>query len=227
MIWQEVFDEIFTLELAIAGGVFVLVTGSVLAAIVLNRERRRKHLPSDREENMVLEVSYAVLLGCIAAFLVTITALANDRLFDRQAEAQAAAQASGKPPVRVSVTGFQWCWELGYLERGVTVTDSCADRENTPTRENIPTLVVPTGRPVELAVTSRDVIHAMWIPDLAVKADAWPDHVNHVTILLEEEGRWLVRCSEFCGTHHVTMDFYLRAVSPQEYQQWLQTGSTV
>ncbi len=221
MIWQEVFDEIFILEAAIAGGVFVLVTGSVLAAIVLNRARRRKHLPSDREENLVVEVSYAVLLGGIAAFLVTITALANDRLFDRQSEVAAAARASGEPPVRVSVTGFQWCWELSYPERGITVTDSCASREN------IPTLVVPTGRPVELAVTSRDVIHAMWIPDLAVKTDAWPDHVNRVTILLAEEGRWLVRCSEFCGTYHVNMDFYLRAVSPQEYQQWLQTGSTV
>jgi len=41
------------------------------------------------------------------------------------------------------------------------------------------------------------------------------------------EGRWLGRCSEFCGTHHVDMDFYVRAVSPGEYQQWLQGGGTV
>jgi cytochrome c oxidase subunit 2 len=66
----------------------------------------------------------------------------------------------------------------------------------------------------------------MWLPDFAAKRDVYPDHVNHLRLTFDHAGRWRGRCSEYCGTHHVTMDFFVRAVSPQDYQQFLNSGGT-
>jgi cytochrome c oxidase subunit 2 len=51
-----------------------------------------------------------------------------------------------------------------------------------------------------------------------------PDHVNTLTLTFDHTGQWLGRCSEYCGTHHVTMDFFVRAVPSDQYQQWLAHG---
>jgi cytochrome c oxidase subunit 2 len=120
--------------------------------------------------------------------------------------------------VHVKVTAFQWCWRFDYREAPVSVTGTCVDRAHAPT------LVVPAGQPVQLDLTSQDVIHSFWIPELAVKKDAMPDHVNTLTLTFDHAGQWLGRCSEYCGTHHVTMDFFVRAVPSDQYQQWLAHG---
>jgi cytochrome c oxidase subunit 2 len=79
---------------------------------------------------------------------------------------------------------------------------------------------------VEFHITSHDVIHSFWLPDFAIKRDAFPDHVNTLRMVFPHEGRWRGRCSEYCGTHHVTMDFFVRVVSPAQYQQLLHSGGT-
>jgi cytochrome c oxidase subunit 2 len=70
--------------------------------------------------------------------------------------------------------------------------------------------VLPTGRPVEIDVTSTDVIHAVWVPYLEYKIYAYPDHVNRFTVTLTHDGRWIGRCAQICGLYHYAMDFWLR-----------------
>jgi cytochrome c oxidase subunit 2 len=211
---RGVFDDIFLLELSIAGVVFVVIT--VLLVVFLVRRRAGAGRPaSSRADNIALELSYAVALLGIAVFLVVVTAQANHR------QQQMQAQFRGAPDVvRVDVTAFQWCWRFQHLDGQASATGTC--QEDPATR---PTLVVPIGRPVELRLTSRDVVHALWIPDLALKSDVYPDHTNSLAVTFDHAGTWLGRCSEFCGTHHPTMDFYVRAVSEQEYEQYLASGS--
>jgi cytochrome c oxidase subunit 2 len=216
--YRAVFDEVFTLQSLIAGGVFVVITGLLVVAIVLNSARRRAKLPFAAAEHNVLEIGAAVVLGGAAALLVFVSLSANHRLDYGDVRPAAVAEPGGPPPTRVDVTAFQWCWEATYPGSSARVTGAC-----TPTDR--PVIVVPAGRPVEFALTSRDVVHAFWIPDLAVKRDTMPDHVNTLLMTFPEQGQWLGRCSEFCGIYHTTMDFYVRAVSPQQYQQFLQTGS--
>lgn len=208
MSFRSVFDHVVTVEAAIAGGVFVLVLLGLLIAI-RRRRARSGALAYPRAERNGFELAYAVLLAAIAGFLVWFTVSAN-----AQDTATAHPTSNQTNAATVQVTAMQWCWRFHYLDQPVTVTESCSE-------QRYPTLVVPVGRPVRIELTSQDVVHGFWVPDLAVKVDAFPDHTNTFTLNFDHPGQWLGRCSEFCGTYHTTMHFYLRAVPANEYQQWL------
>lgn len=215
MRFRTVFEQIFTLQTLIAAAVFVLITTALIVVIVRNRARKREHLPFAARENNPLEIGVAVVLAGIAAFLVWVSFGANARL----GGGTGIAQGDPEPPAaRVDVTAFRWCWDFAYQSAPVRVTGSCgsvADR---------PVLVVPAGQPVDFSITSRDVVHSFWVPEFGIKRDANPDHVNTLRMRFPE-GQWLGRCSEYCGAYHVNMDFYIRAVSPDEYQRWLASGA--
>ncbi|GAA4512200.1 hypothetical protein GCM10023191_077540 [Actinoallomurus oryzae] len=211
MIYRQVFGEIFPMETAIAGAVFVIVLATVIYAVVLRRARAGRSA-SGRIELPKLELAYAVLLAGVAAFLVYATASANTRLH----RATSDPARSGDPAENVKVTAFQWCWRFDYLDRRTSVGGSCASSRH------YPVLVVPTGRPVRFRLTSSDVEHSMWVPALKFKVDAFPHHTNAFTLRFDEPGQWLGRCAEFCGNRHSFMHFYLRAVRPDEYRRWLQ-----
>ncbi|MEW2160345.1 cytochrome c oxidase subunit II [Streptomyces sp. NPDC007189] len=202
---RQIFGTVFTLEAIVAGGVFLVILG-VLAWVLA----RRRSEVSDRSERPRLEAFYVGALAAFAVFLVAWTAWQNHR------EHHTADPA----PLRVDVTGFQWCWTFGYPQSPAhrSVTGTCKGKD-------IPTLVVPTGRTVQLRLTSRDVIHSLWVPDLRYKMDAFPHHVNTFALTLDRAGRWRGRCAEFCGQRHSTMDFWIKAVPPREYDRWAHGGS--
>lgn len=215
MLFQRVFEDIFQFEIVIASVVFVLVSAALLAALLLSRWKKAD--TRKRDSHPWIEGGYAVLLAGIAGVIVYVTASAHSEIQQVTNERNTAAA----PASRVQVDAFQWCWRFDYPHSGKSVTGVCGE-DNT----KLPTLVVPAGEPVKLSITSTDVIHAFWIPDLGVKIDAMPDHTNTLTLTFEE-GRWLGRCSEFCGPYHPSMHFWVRAVPQEQYQQFLHQGTTV
>jgi cytochrome c oxidase subunit 2 len=96
----------------------------------------------------------------------------------------------------------------------VTVTGSCAGGD-------YPVLVLPAGLPVEIDLTSADVVHAFWVPYLDYKMDAFPGHVDRFTVTLPRPGRWIGRCAQMCGLYHYEMDFYLQVVPQAQFSRWL------
>ncbi|TQJ91248.1 cytochrome c oxidase subunit II [Streptomyces sp. SLBN-31] len=204
---RHVFGEVFTLETAIASFVFVTILVLLIVALVRRRARPGTQ-PSQRTERTHLESYYLAALAVVATFLVVYTAYANHR--QQQTDQH-------RPTTNVDVTGFQWCWQFGYpgtAGQKVSVSGNCRNGQ-------FPTLVVPTGHNIKVRLTSRDVIHSMWIPALRYKMDAFPNRKNTFTMTFDHEGRWRGRCAEFCGLRHRTMDFWVKAVSPDEYQRWL------
>lgn len=95
--------------------------------------------------------------------------------------------------LRIEVVGRQWFWTFRYPDNGGV--------------ETVGTLHLPAGRPVDIAVSSRDVIHGFWIPRLSGKIDAVPGHMNHLRIEADAPGRYDALCSEFCGLGHALMRF--------------------
>jgi cytochrome c oxidase subunit 2 len=203
---RHIFGTVFAVEAAVAGFVFVVVLALVAWALTRRRAGRQGHA-TGKPERPRLESYYVGVLVAFAVFLVAWTAWHNHRENPRAAD----------PPVRVDVTGFQWCWSFRYPQSPDhrTVTGNCRGA-------NMPTLVVPTGRAVQLRLTAKDVIHSFWVPALRYKMDAFPHHVNTFTLTFDREGRWRGRCAEFCGQRHYMMDFWVKAVSPQQYDRWLQ-----
>ncbi|HEY3942758.1 MAG TPA: cytochrome c oxidase subunit II [Acidimicrobiales bacterium] len=211
MPFRSTFSRVFTLEVGIAAAVFVLVLGAVGFAFLRSRLRRRRgEEPSNKSEHTVVESAYVVLLLAVAGFLVWTSLTANAQ----------ENSASGRPSVTVRVIGFQWCWRFDYPASHFSVTGTC---EGGASGENLPTLVLPTGRSVAIEVTSADVVHEFSVPYLRYRTEAMPDHTNTFRVTLTRTGRWLGRCSEFCGVLHADMDFYVKAVSPADYRRWLES----
>jgi cytochrome c oxidase subunit 2 len=106
----------------------------------------------------------------------------------------------------IEVVGHQFWWEVRYPDVGVTVTNE---------------LHLPVGRPVNLQLTSADVIHSFWVPALAGKLDLLPDHPNTLVLEADEAGVHRSRCAEFCGLEHTKMVLTVVAEPEDRFASWL------
>jgi len=109
--------------------------------------------------------------------------------------------------LQVQVVAQQWYFTYRYADYGGVETTH---------------LYLPVDRPVELHVTSLDIIHSFWAYQLGVKADANPgvDNIFHVTA--QKTGSFQVRCAELCGLWHGHMaDSEGQVVSQSEFDTWI------
>ncbi len=90
----------------------------------------------------------------------------------------------------------------GTVEIGVQARRYAWDFRHPGGRVETGVLHIPAGRPVDLVITSADVIHSVWIPRLAGKMDAIPGHANRLRIVAARPGRYRGECAEYCGTGH-------------------------
>ncbi len=194
------FNHTFRVEVTIAIVVFSLILLILLFAVVRSYTRWGRHA-SQKHDFTKTEASYTALLAVVAAGLVTFSLTEN-------------TSPHPKPQLQVNVTGYQWCWRFAYQGTPVSVTANCVDGK-------IPTLVVPTGEVVRFNVTSADVIHSFWIPELRYKTFAYPNWVNHFETVIHHTGNWLGECAEFCGLYHYAMHFRVSAVTPGQFTSWL------
>lgn len=143
--------------------------------------------------------------------------------------------------MNIKVTGYQWLWQYEYLEDGISFY-SALDRDSNAARqigsdvsprevdnyllEVDKRMVVPTNTRIRVLLTSGDVIHSWWVPDLGWKRDAIPGMVNEAWTLIEEPGVYRGQCAELCGKDHGFMPVVVEAVSPEDYRAWVveQTG---
>ncbi len=100
--------------------------------------------------------------------------------------------------------------------------------ETVGTSNEIPVLVLPTGKRIEFVLASSDVIHGFWVPEFLFKRDVLPNpkenHSDNVFQIseIEREGAFVGRCTEMCGTFHAMMNFEVRAVSPDDFQEYIE-----
>jgi cytochrome c oxidase subunit 2 len=107
----------------------------------------------------------------------------------------------------IQVIGQQWQFTYRY-----------PDHDGLETQQ----LVMPVGAYVELHVTSLDVIHSFWAPDLGLKADAVPGADNIVYARLDETLTFQIRCAELCGLWHGQMyQLHGRVVEQAEFDRWI------
>lgn len=119
---------------------------------------------------------------------------------------QVSAPPGGEADVVIDVSGRQWWWEVFYPEQQFYTANE---------------LVIPVGQPVLLRLSSEDVIHSFWVPELHGKMDLMPGRVNNFWIQADREGVYVGECAEYCGTQHAKMLFRVVAVSQENYEAWL------
>lgn len=110
----------------------------------------------------------------------------------------------------VEVTGYQWWWEVHYPEQNVITANE---------------IYIPSGEKVLFHLTSADVIHSFWVPELHGKMDLIPGTTNTWQLQADEPGDYWGLCAEFCGTQHAKMLFLVVAVAPEQFETWLEGQS--
>src|SRR6202000_641015 len=75
--------------------------------------------------------------------------------------------------------------------------------------------------PVTLELTSADVIHSFWVPQIQQKTDMIPGRINTTWFEVSKAGTYTEDGAEFCGIDHAEMDFQVIAQPPAQFRQWL------
>jgi cytochrome c oxidase subunit 2 len=188
---------------AIAIGVCLVVFLTVLFTLL--RYRRRAG-PARWHENNPLEVGYAVVLTLVVAYLLYLT-FAHEHRVDTVANRE-------KPSLTIDVIGARWEWDFRYPGYGIDQHSGIVG--NQP-------LVVPTHEAIRFNMTSLDVIHGFWIPELEFKHDLFPGRVQYQILTFTQAGRFQGQCSVFCGLRHPEMVFTVRALAPAAFAAWVRS----
>jgi len=142
--------------------------------------------------------------------------------------------------ITIKATGSQWKWKYDYLDgvgegltfysnldkdsKEVSQRDSGLDpmeSENYLLDVDEP-IVLPVNTKIRVLTTAQDVIHAWWVPDLGWKRDAIPGFINDNWAVIEKPGTYRGQCAEICGAGHGYMPIVVKAVSMDEYTEWVE-----
>jgi cytochrome c oxidase subunit 2 len=198
-------DHLWNLVFPIAVVMFFLVALAVLFIIIRFRERPGNMDPKQVHGNTPLEIGWTIA----PALLLAILAVPSVKtIFD--------IAKNPKDSVPVRVVGHQFYWEYQYLDQDPNDHPDAKVLFSTANE-----LVIPTGRDVELFVTSVDVIHSFWIPELAGKQDAVPGRSVRLLMEADDPGMYRGQCAEFCGLSHANMRAEAIAKTPADFQTWV------
>jgi cytochrome c oxidase subunit 2 len=211
---------VFWVCVAIAVVVFGVMTYSIIM------HRRSKHpKPADFHESTLVEIVWTTLPFVILIALAVPAAGTLIKMEDTR-----------NSDLTIKVTGYQWKWQYDYLGEDVSFFSTLSQESNQARQlgsgvdvtsiENYLVdvdnpLVLPVGKKVRFLVTANDVIHAWWVPELAVKKDAIPGYINEIWTKIEQPGTYRGVCAELCGRDHGFMPIVVKAVPEGEYQAWL------
>lgn len=137
----------------------------------------------------------------------------------------------------IKVTGYQWMWEYEYLDEGIRFTSRLDDESNRARQrdpEVLPRevgrnyllevdnpLVVPVNTRIRFLLTSNDVIHSWWVPELGWKKDTIPGFVNEAWAEINRPGTYRGQCAELCGRDHAFMPVVIVAMTQEDYDAWV------
>ncbi len=202
-----------------------LVVFGTMGYTIFKHRQSRGHEAAQFAHNNRLEVVWTAI-PVVILLIMAVPA----------AETLVKLEYSENPDLTVVVTGYQWRWHYEYPEQGVKFFSSLSAESNNARRkgsgidpatvENYlldvdKPLVVPVGAKVRVLLTSKDVIHAWWVPALALKKDAIPGYMNEMWFRAEETGTYRGQCAELCGVDHAYMPVVVEVVEPEEFETWL------
>jgi cytochrome c oxidase subunit 2 len=200
--------------------IFVIVEGVLIYSLVKFRYRRGGPEPAQIRGNTTLEVSWTIGAALFLVVLTTVTFIYLSGIENPQRsnpEAQAAGvkfavigqeEVPGGEKLQVRVNGQQYLWRYDYDGPGDKQLFSYHD------------LYVPVGTTVVLKITSSDVVHSWWIPELGPKTDATPGHTNDTWFRVDKAGEYYGECAELCGDNHADMRARVIALPPDEFAAW-------
>lgn len=193
----------------------VITWGLIIwAAVVYRRRKGQTGLPVQLRYNLPIEIFYTVVPLILVLGFFAFTAR----------DQAAIEQADPNPDVQIEVFGKRWAWDFNYVSDNVYSAGVQADfnPDGTINTDNLPVLVLPVDKSIEIKVESRDVIHSFWVVDFLYKKDTIPGKTNYMYFTPTKIGTYQGKCAELCGEYHSLMLFTVKVVSEDDYKAYVE-----
>ena len=198
-----------------------LVFGIMAWSIFYHRKSRGAKA-SNFHESTTVEIIWTIAPLLI---LIAVAVPATSTLLDLE-------DATTDADINLQVTGIQWKWKYNFIDEDVEFISSLAQSSRDVVKDPLANanyllevdepLVLPINKKIRFLFHSNDVIHAWFVPALAVKQDAIPGFVNDSWALIEKVGTYRGQCAELCGKEHGFMPIVVEAVTQVDYEKWLE-----
>jgi cytochrome c oxidase subunit 2 len=187
-----------TLQLTLISGLILILVFGLLLVFGI---RYRKGSPHSREipEGKERRVEWSWILTTFALFILIFfsASFVYFRIYSLPPDTS-----------EIMVVGKQWMWKFQHPNG----------------KRELNELHIPVGKSILLTMTSQDVIHSLYIPAFRIKQDVLPGRYSRTWFQATQPGIYRLHCTQYCGTLHAKMGGAIIAMSPSNYQKWLQTN---
>lgn len=200
--------------------VIAVVVFSVMFYAIFHHRKSRGYPAATFHVNTRLEIIWTII-----PFLILIgLAIPATKVLIR-------LENTTESDVTIKIVGYQWKWQYQYLDQGISFFSNLATPyaqiQNKEPKgqwyllEVDKPLVVPVHKKIRFLVTSNDVIHSWWVPELGVKRDAIPGFMHESWTRIEKPGIYRGQCTELCGINHGFMPIVVQALSEEDFAKWV------
>jgi cytochrome c oxidase subunit 2 len=235
----DAIDNLYKLLFALGVVVFIAVEGALIYSL-FKFKARKGTVPAQIRGNTRLEIGWTVGAALILVVIAVVTFVQLDdirnapesdpeglrlasatEIVNNDGPVEQAVPPSGKS-LKILVNGQQYIWRYTYPDEDDNILNNAFSYEE---------MVIPVDTTVTLEITSQDVQHSWWIPELGGKFDALPGHTNYTWFKVP--GKWAGetfetgkifrgQCAELCGRNHANMVAHVRAVTPEQYEAFIE-----
>jgi cytochrome c oxidase subunit 2 len=186
----------------------LVVIGLFGFSFLYSQKRHKKPVYTHGNEKQHLLITAFIALGVFLSVDMVITKVST-----RDMKEVFWNFPEGDDVVKVQVLAQQWAWNFRHAGQDgeFNTADDVVHLNN---------LYVPAGKKIMIQMTSKDVIHAFYLPNARIKADAIPGRFAKIWFDANKPGKYEIACAEMCGNHHYLMKAQLTVLTQEEYQQW-------
>ncbi|MFY7698307.1 MAG: cytochrome c oxidase subunit II [Legionella sp.] len=217
--------QLHMIAIAICCVIGIAVFGVMIYALIYHR-KSRGYAPANFHDNTRVEIIWTIIPFLILVGLAIPATKVLVRMEDHR-----------NSDVTIKVVGYQWKWQYQYLDEGISyfsnLSTPYSQIQNKAPKgqwyllEVDRPLVVPINKKIRLLVTSNDVVHSWWVPELGVKRDAIPGFMHEAWMMIEKPGTYRGQCAELCGVNHGYMPIVVEAVKEQDFINWVADQKTI
>jgi cytochrome c oxidase subunit 2 len=197
----------------------IVVFGVMIYSIIFHRQSKGAKA-AHFHEHLWLEITWTI----IPVLILISMAIPATRVLIHMHD-------FSEPDLSIKVTGYQWRWRYEYLDLGIKFFSNNATpyqqmhgnakKDKDYLREVDHPLVLPIHKKIRFLITSNDVIHGWWVPDLGVKQDTIPGFINAAWTRINRPGIYRGQCSKLCGLNHGFMPIVVVALPQKDFDNWV------
>jgi len=217
--------DLHMIAMIVCAVIGVIVFGVMIYSLIHHR-KSKGYQAAHFHDNLKLEIVWSV----IPFIILVVLAIPATKILMRMDDSRDA-------DITIKVVGSQWKWQYQYLDQGISyysnLSTPYAQIQNTQDKsqwyllEVDKPLVLPVHKKIRFLVTSNDVVHSWWVPELGIKRDAIPGFMHEAWAIINEPGTYRGQCAELCGINHGFMPIVVNALDEQAFNQWVQAQPKV